>query len=100
MKKSIGEKYKEVETSIYDILDEYKPDYTIFNEDEDKIHNLKKIIFEKLSEADRRIILEYAELASTRDCAKLFKVSPTTIYLKIKEIQNKIKSYLEDEHDS
>lgn len=95
--KTIKQRYEEAEMNIYQILDEYKPNDSIFDEDEDEIRKLKKIIYTKLDETDRRIILEYAEIGNSRDCAKLFKVSPTTIYLRIKEIQNKIKSYLENE---
>lgn len=98
--KTIKQRYEEAEMNIYQILDEYKPNDSIFDEDEDKIRKLKKIIYNKLDETERRIILEYAEIGNSRDCAKLFKVSPTTIYLRIKEIQNKIKSYLENEYNN
>lgn len=90
--KNIKEKYENELNSIYDILDMYRPNDSIFDEDDEDIKKLKKIIYNKLDETDRRIILEYAEIGNTRDCAKLFKVSHTTIYLKIKEIQNKIKN--------
>ena len=95
--KNIKQRYEEAEMNIYQILDEYKPNDSIFDEDDELIKKLKKIIYTKLDETDKRIILEYAEIGNSRDCAKLFKVSPTTIYLRIKEIQNKIKSYLENE---
>ena len=97
--KTIKQRYEEAELNIYQILDEYKPNDSIFDEDEDEIRKLKKIIYTKLDETDRRIILEYAEIGNSRDCAKLFKVSPTTIYLRIKEIQNKIKSFLNDDNN-
>lgn len=90
----IRERYEKAELSIYGILDEYQPNDSIFDDDDEIIKKIKKIIYTKLDETDRRIILEYAEIGNSRDCAKLFKVSPTTIYLRIKEIQNKIKSYL------
>lgn len=98
--KTIKQRYEEAEMNIYQILDEYKPNDSIFDEDEEKIRKLKKIIYNNLDETERRIILEYAEIGNSRDCAKLFKVSPTTIYLRIKEIQNKIKSYLENEYNN
>lgn len=98
--KTIKQRYEEAEMNIYQILDEYKPNDSIFDEDDDKIRKLKKIIYNNLDETERRIILEYAEIGNSRDCAKLFKVSPTTIYLRIKEIQNKIKSYLENEYNN
>lgn len=98
--KTIKQRYEEAEMNIYQILDEYKPNDSIFDDDDDKIRKLKKIIYNNLDETERRIILEYAEIGNSRDCAKLFKVSPTTIYLRIKEIQNKIKSYLENEYNN
>lgn len=98
--KTIKQRYEEAEMNIYQIIDEYKPNDSVFDEDEEEIRKLKKIIYNKLDETDRRIILEYAEIGNSRDCAKLFKVSPTTIYLRIKEIQNKIKSYLKNEYNN
>ena len=76
--------------NIYDVEDEYAPSDDIFNEDDITISKIKKIIQNDLSEPERRIILSYAELGNVRDCAKLFKVSPTTIWNKIKEIKIKI----------
>ena len=76
--------------NIYDIEDEYKPSDDIFNEDDITISKIKRIIQNDLNETERRIILAYAELGNIRDCAKLFKVSPTTIWTKIKEIKIKI----------
>lgn len=89
--RNIKEEYEKAETNIYEILEEYKPNDSIFDEDEENIRRIKKIIYNSLDETDRRIILEYAEIGNSRDCAALFKVSPTTIYLRIKEIQKKIK---------
>ena len=76
--------------NIYDIEDEYKPSDDIFNEDDITINKIKKIIYNDLEEPERRIILAYAELGNIRDTAKLFKVSPTTIWNKIKELKIKI----------
>ena len=76
--------------NIYAVEDEYAPSDDIFNEDDITISKIKKIIQNELSEPERRIILAYAELGNIRDCAKLFKVSPTTIWNKIKEIKIKI----------
>lgn len=97
--RNIKEEYEKAETNIYEILEEYKPNDSIFDEDEENIRRIKKIIYNSLDETDRRIILEYAEIGNSRDCAALFKVSPTTIYLRIKEIQNKIKSFLNDDNN-
>lgn len=75
---------------IYDVEDEYKPSNDIFNEDDIIIDKIKRIIQNDLNEPERRIILAYAHLGNIRDCAKLFKVSPTTIWNKIREIKIKI----------
>lgn len=76
--------------NIYDVLDEYKPSDDIFCEDDITIIKIKKIIQNDLNETERRIILSYAEIGNIRDTAKLFKVSPSTIWNKIKQIKIKI----------
>lgn len=76
--------------NIYEVEDEFRVSDDIFCEDDILYSNIKKIIQSDLSEPERRIILSYAELGNIRDCAKLFKVSPTTIWNKIKEIKIKI----------
>lgn len=88
MKKQKENKLKSF--NIYAVEDEYAPNYSIFDEDEEEVKKIKYIIYNKLSETDKRIILSYSELGNIRDCAKLFKVSPTTIWNKIKEIKIKI----------
>ena len=76
--------------NIYDIEDEYKPNNSIFDEDDEEVKKIKYIIYNKLSETDRRIILAYSEIGNIRDTAKLFKVSPTTIWNMIKNIKRQI----------
>lgn len=78
---------------IYEIENEYKPEDDIFSTDEYEVSKLKKIIYCKLDETERRIILAYSELKSLRKTAKLFKVSSTTIWKKINEIREKILMY-------
>lgn len=76
--------------NIYEVLDEYKPSGDIFCEDDITISKIKKIIQNDLNETERRIILSYAELGNIRDTARLFKVSPSTIWNQIKQIKIKI----------
>lgn len=76
--------------NIYEVLDKYKPSDDIFCEDDITIIKMKKIIQNDLNETERRIILSYAELGNIRDTAKLFKVSPSTIWNQIKQIKIKI----------
>lgn len=81
--------------NIYGVLDEYSPADDVLSEDDISVHRIKKIVYNRLNETDRRILLAYAEIGNVRDTAKLFKVSPTTIWIRIQEIRNKIKNYLE-----
>lgn len=81
--------------NIYDVEREYAPIDDVLSEDDIEVHRVKKIVYTRLNETDRRIILAYAEIGNIRDTARLFKVSPTTIWLRIQEIRNEIKNYLE-----
>ena len=76
--------------NIYVIEDEYKPSNDIFNDDDILFDKLKRIIYNDLNETERRIILSYTEIGNIRETAKLFKVSPTTIWNQIKQIKIKI----------
>lgn len=91
--KEIKSKYDLSKFNIYEVLEKYKPSDDIFDDTDPKIQKIKKIIYTKLDETERRIILSYAEIENVRDTARLFKVSPTTIWLKIKDIRNKVKDY-------
>lgn len=73
------------------ILEEYKPDNSIFTEEDEHINKLKNIIY-SLTEPEKRIILLYAELGTFRKLGKELGVSTSSAYLKIKDIRNKIKS--------
>lgn len=86
--------------NIYEILEEYKPNDSIFDEDDLHVKRLKSIIYNDLDETERRIILVYAELESTRQCKEVFGVGHTTIFLKIKEIQNKIIQKYKELYDN
>ncbi len=75
------------------ILEDYKPDNDLFSEEQEKINKLKNIIYNNLSEVDKRIILMYAELGSLRKLGKELGVSPSTALFRIREIRNKINEY-------
>lgn len=77
--------------NIYELEDLYRPTDDIFNEDSNLYSRLKKVIYYKLDETERRIILCYAHTGNLRDTAKIFKVSTSTIYGYIKNIKTKIK---------
>lgn len=73
------------------IIDDYTEDTSIFNEEDDTIRMSKKILWHKLSESDRRIILIYADTGSLRKTAKLIGVSVGTISSRIHKIQQIFK---------
>lgn len=76
--------------TMKNILEDYKPDEDIFNEEDDKIHRIKQIIYNDLDEVDRRCLLMYAELGSLRKLGNELGVSVSSAFIKIKSIQNKI----------
>ncbi len=92
---SYRKKYDMDSFNIYDVEREYAPIDDVLSEDDITVQRVKKIVYTRLNETDRRIILAYAEIGNVRDTARLFRVSPTTIWLRIQEIKNKIKNYLE-----
>lgn len=80
--------------NIKDIFEEYKENQDIFNEEEDNIINLKRIIWNVLDETERRIILLYTEIGNMRDTAKELGVSTSTLCIYVNKIRQKIKDNL------
>ena len=76
--------------SLEKIEEEYLPD--ILN-DTDESLRLKKVISE-LDELDRAILIIYSDTGSMSKTAKLFSVSPATIYSRISKIRQYIKDKL------
>lgn len=74
---------------IQKIENEYKPDETIFNTDDDDITLLKQTLM-SLKESDRIIMLLYAETQSLREVGKMLGVSHTIIYKEIKRIKKEM----------
>ena len=81
---------------IKEILEDYKPSDDIFNDEDELINKLKHIIYLKLNEVDKRIILMYAELKSLRKLGMELGISVSSAWLKIKEIRDKIYKELEN----
>lgn len=81
---------------IKEILEDYQPSDDIFNDEDELIDKLKHIIYLKLNEVDKRIILMYAELKSLRKLGMELGISVSSAWLKIKEIRNKIYKELEN----
>ena len=76
------------------ILEDYQPDNDIFSEEDEVVAKLKDVIFNRLSEIDRRVILLYAELQSQRKVAKLLGVSASTVNILIRRIRKEILEWL------
>ena len=76
--------------SLEKIEEEYLPD--ILN-DTDESLRLKEVISE-LDDLDRSILIVYADTKSMSKTAKLFSVSPATIYSRISKIREIIKNRL------
>lgn len=70
-------------------MEDYKPNYDIFCEDDELITDIKKAV-QNLPDADRIIFIIYAETGSLREVGKKLGVSHTTIYKEIKRIKKQI----------
>ena len=81
---------------IKEILEDYQPSDDIFNDEDELINKLKHIIYLKLNEVDKRIILMYAELKSLRKLGMELGISVSSAWIKIKEIRDKIYKELEN----
>lgn len=79
---------------IKQIEQEYAPDESIFREDDEKIDELKRIIAYHLTDVERRVLLIYADTRSMYKTARVFNVSPTSIFKKVEKIRTKIKNIL------
>lgn len=75
--------------NIREIIEEYKPDNSIWREDDDIVDKIKRSI-ENLDDADKIIFILYCETGSLRKVGKTIGVSHTTIYKEIKRIKNRI----------
>lgn len=74
----------------------YNPD--IMNEEDEILTRLKKIIEEKLSLADKTIILLYVDCQSYRKLGKRLGVSHMTIRREVQRIKNIILKEYESNH--
>lgn len=81
--------------NIKEILEDYQPSDDIFNEEDELINELKHIIYLKLDEVDKRIILMYAELKSLRKLGLELGISVSSAWIKVNEIRDKIYKELQ-----
>lgn len=68
---------------------DYMPDFSIFATDSERVLRLKEALT-RLSQADRTIVILYAETASLRDVAKMLGVSHTTIRTELQRIRGEL----------
>ena len=69
---------------------DYTLDHSIFRTEDERTHAIKEIVLERLDEADRIIILLYADCQSYRKLGARLGMSHTLAASEIKRIKNKI----------
>lgn len=65
-------------------------DYKPTENDDDRMTALKKAVFTKLTEAERKILIYYCEIGSYAGVARVWRTSPPTVRKKIEEIKRKL----------
>lgn len=81
------------------ILNDYKPNTTIWNEDTNEVHQLKQA-FQALNDSDKIIFLLYVEYGSLRKVGKDVGVSHTIVYKEITRIKNLMYDYIRNNNNS
>lgn len=84
--------------NINKVLDEYKPDNSIWREYSDDVLMLKEAV-NNLSDADRIIFVMYAEYGSLRKVGKQLGVSHSIIYKNIMRIKKQIYDFVRTNSD-
>ena len=79
---------REVVSEFRKIRQDYTYNPDIMNEEDERLTRLKKIIEEKLSLADKTIILLYVDCQSYRKLGKRLGVSHMTIRREVQRIKN------------
>lgn len=80
-------------SNINVVLEDYKPDESIWREYNDDMLLLKKAI-NNLSDADRIIFVMYSEYGSLRKVGKQLGISHSIIYKNITRIKREIYDYI------
>lgn len=83
---------KEIE--LGEVTLDYLPQFDIFSEDDDRMYNIKYIIFNYLTDAEKNALLFYAESRSQRKLSEKLGVSLALTNRYLKSIQEKIKTKL------
>ena len=89
---------REVVSEFRKIRQDYTYNPDIMNDEDERLTRLKKIIEEKLSLADKTIILLYVDCQSYRKLGKRLGVSHMTIRREVQRIKNIILKEYESNH--
>lgn len=73
--------------------EEYTARKGVFDEDDARVRRCKDAL-RRLSDADRRLFILYAESGSVRKMSQMLGVSKSTVQNRISEIRRKIKKYM------
>lgn len=76
--------------NVSEIIEDYKPDDSIFTKEEFNLRKIKHIIFDELTEAERNTFLFYSECGSQRKTAEALGISLALCNTYIKNIKQKI----------
>lgn len=80
-------------TNLKKVMEDYKPDETIWREDDDDMLLLKRAL-DSLEDSDRIIFVLYAEWGSLRKVGKKLGVSHSIIYKNISRIKRQMYDYI------
>ena len=89
---------REVVSEFRKIRQDYTYNPDIMNEEDERLTRVKKIIDQKLSLADKTIILLYVDCQSYRKLGKRLGVSHMTIRREVQRIKNIILKEYESNH--
>ena len=89
---------REVVSEFRKIRQDYTYNPDIMNEEDERLTRLKKIIDQKLSLADKTIILLYVDCQSYRKLGKRLGVSHMTLRREVQRIKNIILKEYENNH--
>lgn len=73
-----------------DIREEYKYDDSIFNDEPERVAQIKYIVNNRLNLVDRTLIILYADCQNYRKLGERLGVSHTTIFKEIRRIRKDI----------
>lgn len=86
-------------TNLKNVMEDYKPDYSIWREDDEDMMLLKRAL-DSLEESDRIIFVLYAEWGSLRKVGKKLGVSHSIIYKNISRIKRELYDYIKANCDN